>query len=114
MEYVLLMGKAISRYCFCFFFFFVTSVLAVLGAGSALLHAGFLYCSDPGLPSSCRVWASHCSGLFCGAWALGEQASVVGKHELSCSVASSRTRDQTCVPCIGRRVLTQCASREVI
>ena len=70
--------------------------------------------SDPGLLSSCRIRASHCSGFFCGDWAPGKQASVVGKHELSCSVASSRTRDQTCVPCIGRRVLTHCATREVI
>lgn len=35
------MGKPISRYCF-FLFFFFTSVLPVLGAGSTLLHAGFL------------------------------------------------------------------------
>ena len=57
------------------------------------------------------------SGGFscCGAWALGVRASAVVAHGLSCSVAcgSSRTRARTCIPCTGRRILNQCATREV-
>ena len=29
-------------------------------------------------------------------------------------VGSSQTRDRTCVPCIGRRILNHCATREVL
>jgi hypothetical protein len=71
--------------------------------------------------------ASYCDGFSCcRAWALDVWASVVAAHGLStCSsqtlelagfnscgawtsaapwhVASSQTRDQTCVPCIGRQ-----------
>ena len=39
-----------------------------------------------GLPSNCRVWASHCGGFSrCRAWALAARASVVVARELSSS-----------------------------
>ena len=53
---------------------------------------------------------SRCTGFSsCGTWA---QQCVA--HGLSYSVAlgSSRTRDRTPVPCIGRRILNHCAMRE--
>ena len=31
-----------------------------------------------------------------------------------CHVGSSQTRDRTRVPCIGRRILNHCATREVL
>ena len=83
----------------------------------------------------CGARASHCGGFSCcRAWALGEQASVVVAHWLSscrswalehrlssCGVRalllrsmwnSSRMRDRTCVPCIGRWILNHCTTRE--
>ena len=84
----------------------------------------------------CCAWASHCSGFSCcGAWAVGSRASVVAARGLSscglralesrlssCGavvglvaprhVGSSRTRARTCVPCIGRRILNHCTTRE--
>ena len=83
----------------------------------------------------CCVRASHCSGFSlrstgsrhagfssCGSRAsvvvahgLKSAGSVVVAHGLSCSahVGSSRTRARTHVPCIGRRILNHCATREV-
>ena len=45
----------------------------------------------------------------------GAHISVVGVHRLRCSVACGipQTRDQSCVPCIGRWILNHCMSREV-
>ena len=73
--------------------------------GSLLLHGG---CSS-------LQWASHCGGFYCcGARAPGTRASVVVAHGISCSrhVGSSRNRARTRVPCIGRRILNHCATRE--
>ena len=83
----------------------------------------------------CGAQASHCGGFSCcRAQALGVRASVVVAHGLSsCGswalerrlsswhtdlvaprhVGSSQTRDRTCVPCIGRQILNDCATREV-
>ena len=66
---------------------------------------------DWGLLSSCGAQASHCRGFsFCGAWAqyLLRPGLVAPRH-----VGSSWTRDQTCVPCIGRLILLHCATRKV-
>ena len=71
-----------------------------------------------------RCAGSHCGGLSCcGARALGARASVVVARGLSsCGtralvaprhVGSSRTRAQTHVLCVGRRILNHCAIREV-
>ena len=60
-------------------------------------------CNEQRLLSSCSAQASHCSGFsWCGAatvWAQKLQRS--GLIALR-PVGSSQTRDQTCVPCIGR------------
>ena len=49
-------------------------------------------------------------GFFssCGAWALGNTGLVAPWH-----VASSQTRDQTRVPCMGRWILNHWTTREV-
>ena len=46
---------------------------------------------------------------------LQSAGSVVVVHGLSCSTACGifQTRNQTRVPCIGRRILNHCATREV-
>ena len=96
--------------------------------GSSLLCTGFLQLWQAGATLRCSVRASHCSGFSCcGAWALGAQAqqlwlagsraqaqqlwgtSLVAPQD----IGSSRTRAQTHVPCIGRRILNHCATREV-
>ena len=62
----------------------------------------------------CGAQASHCGGFsWCGAWALRAQASAAVVHGLQWHVGSSRTRDRTCVHCIGRRILNHCTTREV-
>ena len=81
--------------------------------------------------SSCGERASHCGGFSCcGARALGVRDSVVVARGLSnCGsqaqqlwhmgsvalwhVASSRTKDQTHVPCIGNGIPNHCITREV-
>ena len=40
---------------------------------------------------------------------LGSMGLVAPQH-----VESSRTRDGTCVPCIGRQILIHCATKEVL
>ena len=104
--------------------------------GSSLLRMGFLQLWRVGATLRCGAWASHCSGFSlqstgsrhagfsgCGTWAqqlrpTGSRAQaqqlwhtglVVPWH-----VGSSQTRAQTCVPCIGRRILNHCAIREVL
>ena len=47
----------------------------------------FSSCSEWWLLSSCGAWASHCSGFsFCGAQALGVQASVIVELKLLCGI----------------------------
>ena len=87
----------------------------------------FSSCGKQGLLSSCGVWAFYCGGVSCCRadpraqglhlfWFPGPRAQaqklwwtglVVLWH-----VGSSRTRDQTCVSCIGKRILYHWATRE--
>ena len=63
------------------------------------------------------VWASHCDGLSrYGEQALGKWVSVVVVHKLSCSEAYGIFLDQnwTHVPCNGRQLLIQWATREIL
>ena len=91
--------------------------------------AGFLQLWRAGATLHCGAWASHCGGFSCcraralGAWAQQLQlaGSRVQAQQLWCvglaapwHVGSSRTRAQTCVPCIGRRILNHCATREAL
>ena len=72
--------KNVRSHCpprFCFFFFF----LAVLGLRYYM--QAFSTCREWGPLSSCIAWAFHFGGFSCGAWALGEWASVAAAHELS-------------------------------
>ena len=55
-------------------------------------------CGQQGLLSRCWEWASHCSGFsWCGLQSIG---SVAPQH-----VGSSWSRDRTCFPYLGRRIL---------
>ena len=65
-----------------------------------------------------QLWCTSLVAVACGLYSAG---SVVVAHGLSCStglvaprhVRSSRIRDQTHVPCVGRRILNHCTTREV-
>ena len=107
-------------------FFILKFYLFLAALGLCCCKQAFLSCSK-GLLSSC-VWASPCSGFSCcKAQALGAQTSVVVALRLlstgSVVVAhgliapwhaeSSQTRDQNCVPCIGRHILNHWTGREV-
>ena len=89
---------------------------------SSLLCWGFLYVRQVRVTLHCSARASHRGGSSCcGAWALEAWASVlpyVGSiavaHRLVLwHVGSSRTRDPTCVSCIGRWILIHCTTSEV-
>ena len=63
-------------------------------------HAGFSSCGT----QAQQLWLTGCSAQAQLLWRTG---LVAPRH-----VGSSRTRAQTRVPCIGRRILNHCATRE--
>ena len=110
--------------------------LFILGCvGSSLLHVGFLQLRGVGATLRCGARASHCGSFSCcRAQALGTQPSVVAVCGLSsCGSRALEHRLSSCgtlaqllrgmwdlsgpglepwVPCICRRILNHCASRE--
>ena len=66
--------------------------------GSSLLCAGFLQLRRAGATLCCGVWVSHCGGFsYCGAQALGAQASVVVARGLrSCGSQALERRLSSC------------------
>ena len=87
--------------------------------GSLLLCTGFLQLQQAGVTLRCGARASHCGGFSCcRAWALGARVCRLQQLWLAGFVSprhvgSSWTRDPTRVPCIGRRILNHCTTREV-
>ena len=85
--------------------------------GSSLLCASFLQLWQAGATPHRGARASHHRGLSCcGAQAPDAQAQQLWltgpgapRH-----VGSSQTRARTRVPCIGRRILNHCATREAL
>ena len=111
-----------------FFFLQLIFYLIIYGCtGSSLLRAGFLQLQGAGATLCCGAWASRGGFPCCGAWALGAWASVVVARGSRAQaqqlwrmglvapwhVGSPRTRIPTGVPCIGRRILNHCTTREV-
>ena len=102
-----------------FFFFWILFIyLFIFGCvGSSFLCEGFLQLRQVGATPHCGARASHYRGLSCcRAQAPDAQAQqlwltgpVAPRH-----VGSSQTRARTCVPCIGRRILNHCATREAL
>ena len=79
--------------------------------GSSLRYAGFSLWWLLLLQST----GSRCAGFSsCGSRTLERRLSSCGARGLVAPqhVGSSRTRAQTCVPCIGRWILNHCATRE--
>ena len=70
-------------------FFFFLAALDLCCCTQAFSSFG-----ERGLLSRCGEWASHGSGFFCGAWALGTRASVLVAHGLHCSMACGIFPDQ--------------------
>ena len=95
------------------------SLVAASGGHSSLRCMGF------SLRWLLLLWStgSRCAGFTsCSTWAprlwlvgSSAQAQQLWHTGLAAPwhVGSSRTRDQTCVPCIGRQVLNHCSTREV-
>ena len=95
------------------------SLVAASGGYSSLRYAGFslqwlLLLRSMGSRhagfSSCGMWAQQLwlTGFRAQAQQLWRMGLVAPQH-----VGSSQTRAQTRVPCIGRRILNHCATREV-
>ena len=76
---------SVTLFYFCDHFFNFNYYLFIFGCiVSSLLHSGFLYLQRVGVTLCCSVRASHCGGFSCcGAWALGEWASVVVARRFS-------------------------------
>ena len=85
-------------------------------AGSLLLRLDFSLWRVKA-PLCCGAWASHRGVLLvqstgprtCGLQQLPRESLVVPRH-----LGSSQTRDQTRLPCIGRRILIHCNIKEVL
>ena len=82
-----------------------------------------LHCCAQAFSSCSGLWllccgapASHSGGFYRGAWALGVCRSVVMAQGLVAprQVESSWTRNQICVPCIGRQILIYCTTGKFI
>ena len=86
-------------------------------AGSLLLHQLFSSVGEPWLFASCGAQASHRDGYrCCRTWALECGLSSCGTMGLVTTprhVGSSRIKDQTWVPCLGRWILYYWAIRGV-
>ena len=112
----------------CFFVF----VFCFFGCvGSLLLHAGFFQLRPVGATLRCSAWASHCGGFSVAEHGFQarrlQQLQHVGSVVAACGlqqlwrtdlvalrhVGSSQTRDRTHVPCIDRRILNHCITKEV-
>ena len=106
------------------FFFLTIHLFSFRCVGSSLLCAGFSLVAASGGYSLLQCADFFCCGARAlGAWAqqlclagsraqtqqLGRTGLVAPQH-----VGSSRTRAQTRVPCIGRRILNHCATREAL
>ena len=95
-----------------FFGFFLINLFIFGCIGSLLLRAGFLQlqCAGFSLRWLLLLWStgSRRAGSRGQAQQLWHTGLVAPQH-----VGSSRTRDRTHVPCIGRRMLNHCATREV-
>ena len=93
----------ISMYTLLHIFIDMYTLLYLGCARSLLLHLGFLQLQSMG--------SRHMgfSGCGTGAHYLWLEGLVALQH-----VESSQTRDRTCVPCVGRRILTHSATREVL
>ena len=71
--------------------------------GYSWLHCVASLAAEHGL-SSCGYWTLALGFSSCDAWALVAPGYL----------GSSQTRDQSCVPCIGRRTPIHHATREVL
>ena len=89
-------------------------LLIFVGAGPCCFTQAVSSCGKLG-SSRCNALVSHCSGGFFWAQALehedSQQLWCKGSVALS-HVESSRARDQTCVPCIGKQILNHWTTRK--
>ena len=91
-------GDYSSLQCACF----SLRWLLLLWSTGSRRAAGFSSCGT----QAQQLWLAGCRMQSQQLWHTG---LVAPRH-----VGSSQTRDRTCVPCIGRRFLNHCATREVL
>ena len=84
--------------------------------GLRCCRQAFSSCGEWGLLSSCGAETSRCGGF-----SLQNMGSTMQARSLWCTglvalwhVESSWPRDRTCVPCIGRQILSHWTTREVL
>ena len=110
----------------CFNFWVRWLVVALCGLSPVAVNGAALrQCAD----SRCDGFSSgRATAIICGLQQLRHVSSAVAVHALQSTgsgilatgftaprhVESSRTRDQTRVPCIGRQILIQCTIREIL
>ena len=63
--------------------------------------------------SCCGPWAPYMRASVVEALRLQSPGSLVGVHGLNCPSAHGNFRDDTHIPCTGRRILTHYATREI-
>ena len=104
-----------NKFILCIYFWLRWVFVAACGLSLVAVSHGYssLRCTGFSLQwlLSLRSTGSRCAGFSsCSTWAqqLWRMGLVTPRH-----VGSSRTRDRTCVPCIGRRILNHCTTREV-
>jgi len=76
----------------------------------------FSSCGKWGLLSRCGTRVSHCSGFSCCRIQVQGHVGSVWNTGLVAlrHMGSSRSRDQTCVPCIGRWIVNHWTTKEVL
>ena len=113
---------------FCLFVFYKFIILFLAALGLCCCVRAFSSCVEQGAPLCCgesfslpwllslRSAGSRHVG-FRQLWLMGSRAQAQQLWHMGLvalrHVGSSRTRALTCVPCIGRRILNHCATREV-
>ena len=90
------------------FFKYLLIYLYLAALGLLCYAEAFSNCGEWGLLCSCGSRASHCSGFS------SRRAQALGHVGLAALmyVGSSRTRDQTRVPCTGRHILNHYTTKD--
>ena len=119
--YALFIYLFLNRILKIFIYFWLHWVfVAACGLFSSCIEWGLLFIAVCGLLIAVASLAVEHRLQVCGLWQLWLAGSRAQAQQLWCMdlvalqhVESSWTRARICVPCIGRRILNHCATREV-
>ena len=103
-------GRSQGLYYYYYYYYFWLHWVLVAAPGLSLVAVHWLLVVVASPVEKCRLHRLR----SCGSWALELRLSLRHKGFVAPRhVESFQTRDQTCVPCIGRQVLIHGTSREV-